>query len=215
MVEGAEVQQAAVTLHLRTLKAAGDAGQIIFRVRCTLQNSPFVQIQLHVAVEPQSTGQAHTRREVNTLIFRAIVDGFLQGGGVHGLAITHGEIGSSGHIQPVLDGCSADGQFADATAPPLDEQCVLGFRVKILQRKVGLGSRAYGSIIPQNCIGFHRFRCGRLLPGQGDGGIGTAGGQTVLREIVFQHKNSFNSSTSKCILSLIWQKVHINYFRRY
>ena len=44
MVERAEVQQAAVTFHLGTLKSAGDAGQVIFRLGSALQDGSFVQI---------------------------------------------------------------------------------------------------------------------------------------------------------------------------
>ena len=112
-------------------------------------------------------------------------------------------------------GRSADGQFTDSAAPPLDEQGVLRFREEMLQRKMGLGGCVGYGVIPQNGIGFHCTSGSGLVPEQGDSGIGIAGGQTVLRKIVFQHKNSFNSSTSKYILSLISWKVHIKYFRTY
>ena len=62
MVERAEIQQAAVALHLGTLKSAGDAGQVIFRLGSALQDGSFVQIQLHIAVQPQSTGHVDARR---------------------------------------------------------------------------------------------------------------------------------------------------------
>ena len=78
-------------------------------------------------------------------------------------------------------------KLADAAAPPLDEQHILRLRVEMFQREMRFDGCAHCGIVPQNCIGLHGPGGCRLIPEQSDGGIGTAGGQAVLRKIMFSH----------------------------
>ena len=180
MVKRTEVQQAAVALHLSALKAAGNARQIILWVCCALQHSSFFKVKFHIAVQTQCACAVNTCRKIDLFTLAAVVDGFLQGGSIHGLSIAHSRIRRCSHIQTAFGRCCPDSQFPNAAAPPLNEQRIGRFRTQILQCTVGLLGMSSSGIVQQDGIGFDRTGSGGLIPEQGNACIGAAGGQAVL-----------------------------------
>ena len=107
VVQIAQVQQALIAFHFGAFKAAGDFGQIIVGVCRSLQNRSFHQMDGHIAVQPQAAGQKHALGKIDFFLRPAIVQGFLQGGGIQGHAVSHGKIGSLTYVNGAAgDSCA-------------------------------------------------------------------------------------------------------------
>ena len=99
MVQLPRIQQAAVTLLLGSFKAAPDARQIVLRVIAALQHSTLIQKDRDMAVQVQSTCQVAPGRKIHFVRLGAVIQRFLQHGGVQRLAVPFGTVGGTGHVQ--------------------------------------------------------------------------------------------------------------------
>ena len=139
MVEPPHVQQACIALHLDPLKTAWDLRQIICRIRCPLQDSALLEIDLHVAVQPQRPGAIYARREVHRIRRRAVIERPLDGTCIQGGTVALRKIRLPRHINapfltgsPYLHGLRIQRPVRDS----LDPDRILRVRLQPFQRDV-------------------------------------------------------------------------------
>ena len=188
VAEAAQVQQALVTLLLDTLEPGPDPRGVVVGVPAALQYRSLLQIERHIAVQPQGAGEKDPGRKVDFHIPAAGVDGCLQGLGVQGLAVPHSaEVPRIQPGQPRSGGGPA-GPQGPALQP--DFQGVFGRGGKSRQGAVGVGHR-HRNAPPGADLVTAVCRCpGGFVPveGQGIGGGANADGRIVHGRVSFRRQ---------------------------
>ena len=191
---GLELQTALVSrgapLPIIFLTGHGDVNMAVH----ALQHGAFVEVELHVAVQPQCAGQVGAGGQVDGVPRAAGVNGALQGSGIFGFAVALGPERGLGHINAVLDRRGA--KFAAAHAPPGKKyiSAVVCLAAQVSQGKVGAVTGGSGLAVQINGI---------LRPGLGGCGLipvqyGRMCG-TACKNVRFKHAGS---------LSMMQNSVH-------
>lgn len=166
VVHLAQVEQAGIAAHLGALKAAGDAGLVIHDLGSALQHGALVQIELHIAVQAQRTGQVGARRQIDRTAGAAGINGPLQSRGVLGHAVALGPVGGFGHVDALAFGAGAQHAGAHRLVFKHHVHPVFGLGFQIFQGKMGAVGGTGRFVVEVNGIFRLRAGSGRLIPVQ-------------------------------------------------
>ena len=102
VVQRTRVEQAGIAQHFHPFKPAGDARLVVAGVGVADDVGALGEVNLHIAVQAQRPGQKVARWEIQDILRSAGVNGALQGGGVHHIAVPFCPVGRGGHVNAVL-----------------------------------------------------------------------------------------------------------------